>query len=284
MTLRDLLLDTLRTLWTHKLRTVLTTFGIAWGIVSITLMVAAGEGLRQGYESVQEGFAKDLLIVHAGNTSLQAGGMRAGRRIRWGMADHLAIEPSLPACQYVLPEKGSYGTVKSRFNSASLSASGSLPPFAEIRAIGVNEGRFYSWEDQAQGRRVVFLGSDAKVQLFGNRPALGETLQIAGQRYTVIGVMRPKQQDSSYDGQDVSKVFIPFGAMMRDFPKAPPANPAEIDRLLISVQSFEQHETCKRQVRAALGRLHRFDPRDEQACGIWDTVENTKSFRTLTSA
>ena len=284
MTLRDLLLDTLRTLWTHKLRTALTMFGIGWGIVSITLMVAAGEGLQQGFDNVQAGFAKDLLIIHGGRTSLQAGGMRSGRRIQWTAADHLAVEPVATACQYVIPERSRGGvTVKSRFNSGSLSLSGSLPPFSDIRCIPVGEGRFYNAEDEAEGRRVAFLGSDAKQQLFGPRPALGETIHLDRTPYTVIGVMQHKEQDSSYDGRDVSKVFIPFGAAIRDFPRQPPAAPDEIDRLLVSTKSIEDHQACKWQVRRALGRLHGFDPRDEQACGIWDTVENTQAFHKLTS-
>jgi putative ABC transport system permease protein len=87
MTFRDLLRDTLRTLSAHKLRTALTMFGIAWGIVSITLMVAAGEGLRVGQAKVAEQFAKDILIIHAGRTSMQAGGLRAGRRLQWEAED-----------------------------------------------------------------------------------------------------------------------------------------------------------------------------------------------------
>ena len=76
----DLFRDTLRTLFAHKLRTLLTMFGIAWGIVSITLMVAAGEGLRVGQAKVAQQFSKDVMIVFAGRTSLQAGGLRAGGR------------------------------------------------------------------------------------------------------------------------------------------------------------------------------------------------------------
>ena len=78
MSFRDLLRDTIATLRAHTLRTALTMFGIGWGIVSITLMVAAGEGLRVGQQKVSEQFSKDILIVFAGRTSLQAGGMRAG--------------------------------------------------------------------------------------------------------------------------------------------------------------------------------------------------------------
>src|SRR5579864_6540126 len=79
MVLRDLIGDVFRTLWAHKLRTFLTMFGIAWGIVSIVLMVAAGEGLRVGQAKVAETLGKDVMIVFHGRTSLQAGGQRAGR-------------------------------------------------------------------------------------------------------------------------------------------------------------------------------------------------------------
>src|SRR5437660_12894567 len=78
MVLRDLIGDVLRTLWAHKLRTFLTMFGIAWGIVSIVLMVAAGEGLRKGQDDQARNLGKDILIVFHGRTSLQAGGARAG--------------------------------------------------------------------------------------------------------------------------------------------------------------------------------------------------------------
>jgi putative ABC transport system permease protein len=81
MVFTDLVVDTIRTLWSHKLRTFLTMFGIAWGIISITLMVAAGEGLRVGQQRVSQSFARDVMIVFAGRTSMQAGGTRAGRAI-----------------------------------------------------------------------------------------------------------------------------------------------------------------------------------------------------------
>ena len=77
MVIRDLVGDVFRTLWAHKVRTLLTMFGIAWGIVSIVLMVAAGEGLRVGQAKQAETLGKDILIVFSGGqTSLQAGNSR----------------------------------------------------------------------------------------------------------------------------------------------------------------------------------------------------------------
>jgi putative ABC transport system permease protein len=282
MAFRDLLRDTLTTLWAHKLRTFLTMFGIAWGIVSITLMVAAGEGLKVGIVKQHETFGKDIMIVFSGRTSMQAGGLRAGRDLRWEDTDYLAVQQEATACSNVIPELGREGmTVRSLYNNASPSVNGSLPPFAEVRSIKVGEGRFYNWEDQAKGRRVAFLGSNIKKQLFATRPAVGATIHINEFPYTVIGVMESKDQNSSYDGWDVDKVFIPFSSIMRDFPEKPPGTAHTIDRLIVTPKSLVEHETCKFQVRRALGRIHDFDPLDKEAAPIWDTIENAKAFGLL---
>ncbi len=278
MVFRDLLADTLRTLWAHKLRTFLTMFGIAWGIISITLMVAAGEGFRVGQRRQRENFGKDIMIVFAGRTSLQAGGMRAGRRLWWLEPDVHAVQQEATACKYVMPELGNNATVRSLYNSGNILVTGALPPFAEVRSLAVAQGRFYNDEDVAAARNVAFLGSDTKKQLFGTRPALGETIELNGIPYSVIGVMREKQQNSSYDGFDVRKVFIPFSSMIRDIPNKPPQPANSVDRLLAVPNSWEEHETCKLQVRRALARLHDFNPADKEAAGIWDTVEDAKAF------
>ena len=282
MTFRDLLIDTLRTIWAHKLRTALTMFGIAWGIVSITLMVAAGEGLRSGQENVTRKFGKNIMIIFSGRTSMQAGGVRAGRTIRWNSTDHAEVQQDSVACEFVIPELGNNHPVRSPYNSASLLVTGSHPPFAYIRTIDIGEGRFYSWADVEQGARVAVLGSDAYKQLYAGRKAIGEEILIRGIPYKVIGLMQEKDQDSSYDGQDIKKVFIPFGAIIRDFPNRPPSPPNAIDRLIATPIDLEHHEACKAQVRRSLGRIHNFDPLDEEAASIWDTVEDSKKMHALT--
>src|ERR1700735_3202330 len=102
MTLRDLFTDVLRTLWSHKLRAFLTMFGIAWGIVSIVLMVAAGEGLRKGQEDQAKNLGKDVMIVFHGRTSMPAGGIHAGPLVHWVDADLPAVQADTPDCQYAI--------------------------------------------------------------------------------------------------------------------------------------------------------------------------------------
>ncbi|MBZ5721412.1 MAG: ABC transporter permease [Acidobacteriia bacterium] len=283
MVLRDLISDVFRTLWSHKLRTFLTMFGIAWGIVSIVLMVAAGEGLRQGQAEQARNLGKDLMIVFHGRTSLQVGGARAGRPVRWEDADVVAVQSESPDCQYAIPELEQNDVrAHSNYNNAAFTVTGSHPEFSYIRSLDVGQGRFYDWDDQRDARRVAFLGSDASKQLFPGRNPVGETLYLNDFPYTVIGVMAQKKQDSSYDGWDVQKVFIPFAAMRRDFPDKPPGTPHTFDQMLVTPRSVEQHEACKHEVRAVLARMHNYDPTDKEACPIWDTVQEAKAFRQMT--
>jgi putative ABC transport system permease protein len=283
MTLRDLVTDVVRTLWAHKLRAFLTMFGIAWGIVSIVLMVAAGEGLRKGQEEQSKTLGKDVMIVFHGRTSLQAGGTHAGRLVHWEDPDVAVVQAEATDCEYAIPELEQETVLThSNFNNASLTVTGSYPEFGEIRSLDVGLGRFYDWNDMREARRVAFLGSDAAKQLFPGRNPVGDNVYLNDSPFVVIGVMKKKKQDSSYDGWDVNKIFVPFSAMRRGFPDKPPGTPSTFDQLLVTPKSVEQHEACKHEVRVALARMHRYDPNDKEACPIWDTVQEAKAFRQMT--
>jgi putative ABC transport system permease protein len=272
MTLRDLIVDVVRTLWAHKLRAFLTMFGIAWGI-----------GLRKGQEETSRTLGKDVMIVFHGRTSLQAGGTKAGRLVHWQDEDVPVVQAETVDCQYAIPELEQETVLThSNYNNASFEVAGSYPQFSEVRSLNVGLGRFYDWNDVRDARRVAFLGSDAAKQLFPGRNPVGENIYLNDFPFVVIGVMQKKKQDSSYDGWDVNKVFIPFSAMRRDFPDKPPGTPTTFDQLLVTPKSVEQHEACKHEVRVALARMHRYDPNDKEACPIWDTVQEAQAFRQMT--
>src|SRR5256886_12717832 len=135
MDLRDLISDVVRTLWSHKLRTFLTMFGIAWGIVSIVLMVAAGEGLRKGQAEQTRNLGKDIMIVFHGRTSMQAGGTRAGQIVRWEDADVQAVPSEAPDCQYAIPElEQEDGRTPSNYNHAPFLVTGAYPQIGDLRS------------------------------------------------------------------------------------------------------------------------------------------------------
>jgi putative ABC transport system permease protein len=252
--------------------------------VSIVLMVAAGEGLRKGQEEQTKTLGKDIMIIFHGRTSLQAGGTRAGQIVHWEDADVQAVQTQAPDCQYAIPELEQEDVrTHSNYNNAAFLVTGSYPEFGDIRSLTVGQGRFYNWDDQNAARRVAFLGTDAAKQLFpeGRNP-IGENIYLNDIPFLVIGVMAKKKQDSSYDGWDVNKVFIPFSAMKRNFPDKPPGTARTFDMLLVTPRSVSQHEACKHQVRTTLARMHHYDPLDKEACPIWDTVQEAKAFNQMT--
>ena len=237
----------------------LTMFGIAWGIVSITLMVAAGEGLRVGQARWPTAFGKDIMIVFAGRTSLQAGGRaRAGALSGRDRSRDDRARAALD-CAYVLPELGQ-GSIPcaAPYNSASLTDDGSLPPFAgdpqhhrrrrPLFRLGATRPGYVASRSSAAMRGS---SSSAAGQRWARRSQVGDF------PYTVIGVMAAQGAGLELRRPRRQQGFIPFSAMLRDFPNKPPAPPQSVDRLLVAPRSLDQHETARRRCARALGA----DPR-----------------------
>src|SRR5438067_1521101 len=190
--------QTLQNLRTNKLRSFLTMFGIMWGVISIVILSALGEGFQRGNQKVLEELGKNVVIIRNGRTSTQAGGERAGRVIRLTINDVYALKERSKLIESISPELARGGvSVKSSYNAAVLQMSGIWPVFQNIRSIEVSDGRLLNELDNTQARRVVVIGREAAKQLFADRSAIGETLKLNGLTYTVVGRVRQKFQDSN---------------------------------------------------------------------------------------
>jgi putative ABC transport system permease protein len=149
------------------------------------------------------------------------------------------------------------------------------PEFAELRTLPIGEGRFISTQDERGAERVCIIGEDVKKQLFGTRPDVaGRTIALNSLPFRVIGVLAKKDQNSSYSALDEKKVFVPYSTMSRDFPPKKYYEPGYLDEILYRPSSEEDWEEAQMQVRKVLARDHDYDPRDRNAIGIWDTVED----------
>ncbi len=282
---QELISETFRGLVANKLRSFLTMFGIAWGVLSIMLMMAAGEGLEQGQAAAQRTLGKDIMIVFPGRTSLQAGGERAGRRVWFEWSDVETLRRDCHAVALLTPELGRNSiTVTSPHNSGAFRVTGALPFFADIRSLTLVRGRLWNDADERERQRVAVLGDDVSRQLFGTRDAVGATLQVGNFPYQVIGVLEKKDQDSNYDGPDNQKVFIPLYTVSTDFPAKPPLPPNAVDRLIATPVSVDLHTEAEAQIRRSLARLRRFDPADKDAVGVWDTIKGAQVFQTVTDS
>lgn len=298
--MRDAITQVFDNLRAHKLRSILTMFGILWGVVSVVILSATGEGFQQGNQAVLEQLGRNVAIVWGGRTTMQAGGERAGTLVRLTYSDVEAVRREAALVAVVSAEINRTLRIKSRFNDTSLQVHGVEPAYQGIRTIDVDEGRLLSEADECEGRRVALVGAEAWEQLFGNRPSIGERLLIRGVPYTIVGRIRRKDQDSSYSGQDNSKLFVPFTAMARDFPR-PDVPPGTLSQILVA-----PHQTVvdalpgvlaartgairdidwplERNVREVLARHRGFDPRDRDAIRVWDTSIESLMFGRIISA
>jgi len=283
MTVRELFAQVWRSLMANKLRSFLTMFGIAWGIVSIILMMAAVEGMKVGQKQVADTLGKDIMIIWGGVTSRQAGGERAGRRIFLLDSDGDLLRQQCPSLAVVTPEEG-WGNVlvRSPHNSGRFLVTGALPPYADIRSLGLADGRLWNDNDEADARRVAVLGYDVKSQLFFARNPVGGTVYLNSFPYMVIGYLAKKDQDSNYNGPDNSQVFIPFHAAMRDFPDRASGRRYTVDQIIATPADPSEHERAEGEIRRALARSHNFDPQDKDAVFIWNTAKQTKLFQSMT--
>jgi putative ABC transport system permease protein len=293
--MREALVQSFQNLRANKLRSFLTMFGILWGMISVVVLSATGEGFRRGNDKVLRELGKNIGIVWGGRTSLQAGGERAGREIRLTLDDAraLAAESSMIAVVSPELERGSV-RVKSAYNAATARVSGVEPQYQDIRTIELEYGRNFTWQDEDQVSRVAIIGFDMAEQLFGKRTILGEAISLNGVPYIVVGKIRKKNQDSNYSGPDNNKIFVPFAAMARDLPRrdAPAGTLSDIivapkDWVVDSLPQTLDRRTgriedidwpLERNVRAILARRHGFDPEDQQAISMWDTTLQTLMF------
>ncbi len=257
-----------RDLWSQKLRTFLTTFGIIWGTVAVSLLLAFGHGLhRQMIKSVA-GLGDRIVIAWPTRTSMIFEGLGKGRRMRMMEEDIEYLEAQVPLIAGISSEYSQGLIARFGDRQRSVDVSGVSPVYGVMRnMVPAAGGRFINQIDVAQRRRVVFVGNELAEDLFGTQEAVGETVMIHGSPFLVIGVLVPKEQDSSYSGRDHSKMIIPqstFRAL---------TGQKYVDNFIYKAPTPDLNETLNDQVRTALSGRLRFHPDDDQAVQLWDTTE-----------
>ena len=292
--MRESFFQALDNLRANKLRSFLTMFGIMWGIVSIVVLSALGEGFQRGNDAVLREFGRNMSIVWGSRTTLQAGGERAGRVVNLTVDDVRAVKAQGRLVLAVSPEIQRGTKVKSAYNEASVTVHGVEPPYMFMRTIEVDRGRQLNWSDENNASPVAVIGWEMAKQLFGERNPVGEQVLINGTPYAVVGRIRRKDQDSNYSGPDNNKIFVPFAVMSRHLPR-PDAPLGTINQMLVMphdevvaglgailgartgrVEDIDW--PLEREIRWILARRKSFNPDDRDAINVWDTSLQTMFF------
>ncbi|MEW6757645.1 MAG: ABC transporter permease [Acidobacteriota bacterium] len=257
-----------RDLRTQKLRTTLTTFGIVWGTVAVSLLLAFGQGLHKQLIRSAAGLGDRIVIAWPSRTSIPYEGLGKGRRINVSDEDLEAVRRDSTRLEALSAEYADSFKVHQGDKTMMVDVSGVYPEFGTMRnLIPRPGGRFLNPRDMAERRRVAFVGDEFAKDFFGAPDPVGRVFMVGDSPFTVVGVLQTKEQDSSYSGRDKDKMFIPsttFRAV---------TGAKYVDNIIFKAHAPSQNKALSEEVRTLLAKRLRFSPEDKEALAIWDTTE-----------
>ena len=256
----------------QKTRAFLTIFAVVWGTISIVLLLAFGQGLRNQFSVGLLNAGERIFMVYGGQTSMEHEGLSKGRRIRLREEDLDLLLRAVPEFEMGSPSYGRGRThLKVGENQTTTYMEGVSPVFSELRRMfPAPGGRFINQRDIDEKRRVLFLGDDIAARLFGDAPPVGRTVMLDGLPFRVIGVMESKFQDSSNNGPDEDRAVIPASTFRSIYGQE------FVNHLLLRPRDVNDAALAKQELYRVLGGRYRFDAADERALAIWDFIEDEK--------
>lgn len=258
----------------HRLRSSLTVLGIAWGTVAVVVLLAFGVGLeRQTLENFH-GLGERIVLLFGGRTTVPHAGFPDGRTIRLTPEDGDVLRRKIPEIVRMSVEHIESGVpVRHGRESAGPDITGVEPFYGLLRnVIAQRGGRFLNRLDMEGRRRVAVLGDDLADLLFGDAEPVGRRIRVGEAPFLVVGVMKPKVQNSSYSSRDEDRIFIPATTHRAIF------GDRHVSNFVYRAADPSRTKAVEREVYEVLGARHRFDPADEDALGVWDTAEWEEQF------
>jgi putative ABC transport system permease protein len=270
---RDLIQEAYGAMQYNRRRTALTMLGMAWGIATVVLLLAYGNGFGQACANIFANFGTKLMIMVPGRSSMQAGGQKAGAQIRFTLDDVDTLTTNIPQISHITPEASKQCNIQYETRTFNFNVTGNYPNVFSIRALKLAEGRFYNTEDEMQHARVAVIGSEAKAKLFSGRNALGERIRIDGLSVEVIGILAPKMQAGDDNVNRV--IYIPFTTMsdLKDT--------HYLDSIWFNYET-PAYERLEHSVRAVMAIEHKFNPADRRAILVFNLMEQIHLFELVT--
>jgi putative ABC transport system permease protein len=270
---RDLLQEAYEAMRHNGRRTALTMLGMGWGIATVVMLLAYGDGFGQAFANIFANFGTKLVIVVPGKTSTGAGGQKSGVQIRFTQDDVDALTTNLPQITRITPNVEKQANVQYDNRDFTFTASGNDPNVYSIRALKLGQGRFYNMEDQVQRARVAVIGSEAKEKLFSGRNALGEHIRMDGLSFEVVGVLSAKMQEGN---DDINRtIYVPFTTMgdLKDT--------HYLDTIWFNFETPE-FERIEPAVRTILSTQHKFSETDREAVRVFNLMTQLHQFEIIT--
>jgi len=270
---RDLFHEAYGAMRHNRRRTALTMLGMAWGIATVVMLLAYGDGFGRACENIFANFGTKLMIVVPGRTSMQAGGQKAGMQVRFTMDDVDTLTTNLPQITHITPEVEKQSNIQFDTRTFNFQVTGNYANVGSVRALKLGQGRFYNNQDEMQRARVAVIGSEAKEKLFSGLNAIGERIRIDGLSFEVVGVLSAKMQEAD---DDINRtIYIPFTTMsdLKDT--------HYLDSIWFNYETPE-YERLEKAARDVLASEHKFIATDRRAVRIFNLMEQVHQFEVIT--
>ncbi len=254
----------------HDMRkTLLTMLGMAWGIATVVVLLAYGDGFGRAIQNIFESFGATAVGIFPNRTSEQAGGNKAGVQVRFTSDDVELLRNVVPLTRHVSRESDKQSTVQNGNRSFSFPVIGIDPPIGAIWNLQIDQGRFLDDQDNLTHGLYAVIGSEAKDKLFSGMPAIGESIRVDGVTFQVVGVVQPRMQEG--DDDDNRVVYVPYNSM--DVLK----DTHYVDGIWLDSLGLD-HEKLSQTVRDALALAHGYKPSDQRAVFIFDAQKQLSQF------
>jgi putative ABC transport system permease protein len=257
----------------NRRRTALTMLGMAWGIATVVMLLSYGDGFGRAIANIFAAFGTKMMIVIPGRSTMQAGGQKAGEKLRFTQDDVDLLTSNIPQITHITPSCNKNATVQYDNRTYTLDVVGEYPNTYNIRAMSLDQGRFYNAQDQLQRARVAVIGEDVKEKLFSGRNAIGERIRVDGISFEVIGIYSPKMQEG--DNNINRLIFVPFTTM------GDVKDTHYLDAIWFNYDTNE-FESLEQTVRYVLAAQHKFNAADRRAVMIFNLMVQLHQFEVIT--
>jgi len=257
MLIQDLIREAQKSILSNKLRSGLTILGIVIGIASVISMISLGEGTQRMIQSNIESLGSNLLTIYPGIIRAGHGIISSGRGFAQSLKNEdIEVIKNIEGVLYVSPEiQRRFQIVAPNGKNTNSTVLGVLPDYFILRNLSLQNGSFFTEEQNKNLNKVAILGATVKEDLFSEDEAIGSTIRINKVNFKVIGVLQPKGGSSFVNFDDM--IFIPSLTMQKIL-----TGSDYLSSIVLSAQDKNKIQELKQEVSIQLAKKHNVDPQD----------------------
>ncbi|KAA3624846.1 MAG: ABC transporter permease [Flavobacterium sp.] len=270
---RDRWSEIIEALSSNWFRTVLTAFGVLWGIFILVILLAAGKGLENGVKADFGNIATNTMFMWTQTISKPYKGLPKGRRFTYRLGDVQAIEDNVPELRFISPRNqlGGFGgsnNVVRGLNTGAFNVYGDYPEIIQQQPMDITSGRFINYGDIEEKRKVAIIGEGVKTALYSsNEDALGTYIKINGVNFIVVGTYKKKSQGGDSE-EDQKEIYVPFTSFSQAFNRGD-----RVGWMAITANDGSSITVLKEQIFDVIKQRHTIHPDDDRAIGNFDLYE-----------